>query len=247
MAIEVCLEHNEGNRELLAWVPDRIGCAAFGLTEPEAVVAVLRAVAAYDLWAGADTRTSALGGVTVVERVVGDEVLFDRDRLAASPAEIERTIDLLARSRAGLLDLMRTVPEAALDWDPPYERYLEWASWRTIREVLAHVAVCETGYYLRWVGHDPSPFPRIPAGCVERSRAWYAAIARDWEGLLRRTREETEAFLRSLVGASDRARVTEAPEGWSVRKALRRLVWHERLHTKSIARIVRDFGRVRLS
>jgi len=57
-------------------------------------------------------------------------------------------------------------------------------------------------------------------------------------------REETVTFLRKLATSPDRARVNFGEgEAWSVRKVLRRLVWHELLHLKSIRRIGRDFER----
>jgi hypothetical protein len=187
----------------------------------------------------------AVGEPVVAEQLVGvDEGLFEADRKEASVEQIERTIELLSWSRADLLAVLASAPETALGWDPPYRRYASWAQWRTIGEVLAHIAICETRYYLRGIGYDPGPNLPTAGNPKLGSRAWYAALGRDWRTLMEQTRSETVAFLREVARSSDRRRVHEEPGySWSVRKALRRLVSHERVHTKNIRRILRDFSR----
>jgi hypothetical protein len=156
--------------------------------------------------------------------------LFSPDHAPCAPDEIDLTLRLIAASRDDLVRAVEGLPEAALDWDPPYRAFLEWATWRTVREILAHVANCETHYYLPAIGHEPMVPPVSPQG--------------DWRGALAEQRAETIAFLGGLKTAADRARVTfDGEEAWSVRKVLRRLVWHELLHWKSIRRIGRDFAR----
>lgn len=118
-------------------------------------------------------------------------------------------IRLLAATRADLLALLDARPAELLDWDPPYRRFAPWASWRTIRATLAHIADAETHYYLCNLGCEPESPP------VDTSRDWRAKLA-----------------LELPYGRED----------WSVRKSLRRLVAHERQHTKSIARIASAFA-----
>ncbi len=76
--------------------------------------------------------------------------------------------------------------------------------------------------------------------CCLDLRAFQTA---DWHEQLRQSREETYRFLDELRASSDRVRLRNGDETWTVRKVLRRLVWHERLHLKSIRRIVADYGR----
>jgi hypothetical protein len=46
-----------------------------------------------------------------------------------------------------------------------------------------------------------------------------------------------------LRDSSDLARVTQGEgEHWSVRKALRRMIWHEQMHRKSIVRILAAYA-----
>jgi predicted RNase H-like HicB family nuclease len=250
MTIHVYLDGTDDPGEWLAWVLDLIGCAAFAPTEKDALAKVPQVVAEYCKFKHRHgRRDDAYDFVgrkpVVVERLVAvDEGLFDGDREEASSEQIEHAIEVLMWSRADLLEVLASVPEAAFDWDPPYRRYASWAEWRSIREVLAHIAICETRYYLRGIGYDPGPNPPTAGGPKPGSRAWYAALGRDWRTLLARTRRETVAFLREVARSSDRRRIHEEPGYcWSVRKALRRLVWHELIHTKNIRRILRDFSR----
>ncbi len=172
-------------------------------------------------------------GFDVVGRVTGNEILFEPDREEATPAEIDRAIAMLEASRADVLGDVEAAPAAALDWDPPYRRFASWASWRTIRANLAHVANGETHYYLTNVGHRP----RVPA----------AEPGGDWRRFLADHRAEAIAFLEALKQSRDRARVGghhwhDEVEWWSVRKALRRMVRHELLHWRSIRRILASYA-----
>lgn len=137
---------------------------------------------------------------------------------------------LLEYTRCDLLHTLEPISDDVMDWDPPYRHFASYAWWRTIRQILQHIAVTEVGYYLPsvgWrVGFDPESLKGV-----------------DWRQQLGESRAETQRFLAELKSSSDQVRVKEGnDEVWSVRKVLRRLVWHERLHWKSIQRILRDYG-----
>ena len=164
----------------------------------------------------------------VVERVSGNEVLFSADRCAVSPEQVDLTAQLLAASRSDLLDAVGRLPEAALDWDPPYRSFLSWATWRTVRQILAHVANTETHYYLAHIGFVPRTSPAPADG--------------DWRAFLAEHRSETLSRLQELRDSPDRRRVgNRGGEEWSAAKVLRRLVRHEILHSRSIGRIRREY------
>jgi len=166
--------------------------------------------------------------VEVAGRVAGNEVLFGTDRDPATPAEIDSTLRLLACSRADLLGSLEALPRDAFDWDPPYAHFEAWASWRTIRQILAHIANTETRYYLPTIGHETRLAPASGEG--------------DWRAYLAAHRAETSACLELLRDSPDLLRLREEPDDqWSVRKVLRRLVWHELMHWKSIRRIAAEF------
>jgi hypothetical protein len=170
--------------------------------------------------------------IEIVGRFDGDEILFPPDLEPAHARDIDLTIRLLACSRKDLMAELKTAPEGAIDWDPPYDHFAPWATWRTIRANLAHIANGETHYYTSNIGHTPLQPPADPGG--------------DWRDFLPRSRGEAVAFLERLRSSGDLSRIRTVDHGfgeesWSVRKALRRLLSHELLHSKSIARIIREY------
>jgi DinB superfamily len=235
MALRIWL--NEGSDDepgVIALGLEHLGFATWAESEAEVIAKVPARFAEYCDWRSRHGLPVAASdaAVEIVERLAAREVIFAHDREAASPGEVDLTIRLLAASRADLLAQLRNAPAAALDWDPPYQRFASWANWRTIRANLAHVANGETHYYTRNIGHRPAGPPADPQG--------------SWEEFLARSRTEALTFLRALETSGDLRRVRTVDDGygaepWSVRKALRRLVGHELLHAKSIARILRDY------
>ena len=216
----------------MAWCLDVHGLATWSSSEAEVLGKVPSKLVEHQSWLARHglARPEVGGHVRVVERVRGNEILFSWDYAPCAADEIDHTLRLLSASRGDLVQTVEGLPEGALDWDPPYRAFADWATWRSVRAILAHMANCETHYYLRAIGHKSALPPASPRG--------------DWARFLAAHREEAVTFLRELATSSDRARVDFADGGaWSVRKVLRRLVWHELLHWKSIRRIGRDFER----
>ena len=135
-------------------------------------------------------------GVEVVEEIGGDEVLFTPDRHPATVGELDQTIQLLEASRSDLIAMLEGLPAGALDWDLPYERFLPWARWRTVRQVVAHLANTETHYYLASIGFHP-PWEPVP-------------MESEWRSFLADRRAKAIEFLDELRDASDLARVNDA-------------------------------------
>lgn len=229
--MRISLQEMTGNESgWMAWCLAVHGFATWASTEAAVIEQVPRKLATHQSWLARHEvpAVNVSGAVEIVERVRGNEILFSRDYDPCGHEEIDLTLRLLSATRADLISLVLSLPEAAFDWDPPYREFASWATWRSIRAILAHVANCETHYYLPAIGHTTELPP--------------ASSSRDWQRFLQAHREETVAFLTALKQSPDRARVTtENEERWSVRKVLRRLVWHELLHWKSIMRIGREF------
>lgn len=211
-----------------AWALDYLGLATWAPTRTRVLERMPAKYNEYRTWLRvhrfADPGPDA--GVEVVEEIRGDEVLFTPDRLPATVGELDQTIQLLEVSRSDLIGILEGLPAGALDWDPPYERFHPWARWRTVRQVLAHLANTETHYYLAAIGFHPQWGP-VP-------------MESQWQSFLAHRRTKAIEFLDQLRDASDLARKDDV-EGWSVRKVLRRMIWHERLHTKSIRRILAEY------
>ncbi|BAS26762.1 DinB family protein [Limnochorda pilosa] len=232
--MRVWLHRWEGDEQgWSAWSLDHLGFATWAPSRTEVLKRVPVKYGEYRLWleqCGAGTSVEEAGAVEVVEEIIGDEVAFQDDLAPATAEEVSRCIHLLQCTRRGLLEAVAPLSDDVLDWDPPYRRFAPFAWWKSVRQVVEHVALTEVGYYLPSVGWRPAFHPQ-------------ALREMAWQDQLRVSRQETLRFLEELSSSSDRARVRETDEVWSVRKVLRRLVWHERLHWKSIRRIVREYDR----
>lgn len=171
----------------------------------------------------------AVAPIEVTERVPAtgeprqcdSEGCFAFDRRAYSDAEVRRTRALLRASRRDLLDLVAGLEARTLDRRLVADR-------RTVREVLDHVAVAEHWYLTR---------VEVP---VDVPDGWDGYPDETFERLAE-TRADVVRALRSLPDVP-RARRTRSwvvdGERWSLRKLLRRLVWHERLHARQLERLV---------
>lgn len=213
----------------MAWSLDYMGFATWAPSREDVLTRAPSKLEEYRLWLARHGLTSPPAPTTeptILEEISGNEVVFEHDRQAADPSEIELCLELIARSRRNLTETVKDLPDELLDWDPPYRDFATWARWRTIRQILEHVALTEIGYYLPSIGYagtDPDHLRSLP-----------------WREQLRLSRAETDAFLKRLAADRDRLRLSEGEEAWSVRKVLRRLVWHELVHLKSIRRIVAE-------
>jgi hypothetical protein len=218
--MRIWLLHTRAGGGVQAWGLDQLGFATWSPTRDEVLERTPAKFDEHHTWLTAhgfdDPRPSP--GVDVIEEVAGNEILFTADLAPATAEEVALTAALLDASRTDLLEELASLPDGALDWDPPYREFAAWARWRTIRQIVAHLANTETHYYLPALGLGPQ-FPPVS------SRS-------DPESFLADRRATTLSALESLESTPVRAE-----DGWSVRKVLRRLVWHERLHTKSIRRI----------
>ena len=149
-----------------AWCLDHPGFATWAPTECEVLSRVPAKISEYHAWLdrhGLHIEKSEKG-IQVVERVCGNEVMFLPDDHACEDGEIERTIELIAASRDDLIGTVSSLPKEALDWDPPYRSFAQWASWESVRSILAHIANTETQYYLPHVGYSPTLAPAAPDG-----------------------------------------------------------------------------------
>ena len=215
------LEDIEGR--VLLFPLDLPGCWAEGATEAEALANVPAALAAYRGWLAAhgeaapDPPGEALVVARVPSRVLADgyevNALFAPERRPPDQAFLARCRRLLDHAGADLLAALEAIPEIRRDAAPAVER--------TPKQVVAHVARAELWYLRRFVAAPPGLLTDHPAGSREQFAAVHAALA-DWL---------------ALADPADLARVTvECEEGWSVRKLLRRALWHTRTHTAELVR-----------
>ncbi len=140
----------------------------------------------------------------------GSRVAFlSIDALPMSKAQFGRYLRLLSFSRADLLEIVSTIPEATLALRP-------CKASRSLREILQHIAAAEQWYLTRIMTiarfpPQPTPFRRL--GVVRNAAYTYL-----------RQHE------RALAGRV----ITQSGEQWSLRKVLRRFLEHEREHILEI-------------
>jgi uncharacterized damage-inducible protein DinB len=206
-----------------AWVPALPGCFCEAASEKEAVARLPAVVGEHLAWLQRheeDVPGDTCNEVEVVERVEAppgrSEPAFASDRALSSREDIELAIRRMAYARADLLDLVSPLPNSVIDWQPGPEKW-------SIRGILAHIASAEGYYRTSLLDEQPEREPVEARFDLELQR----------EGAI--------AHLRSL-GAEQREKVYHPnwpwrgneQEEWTVRKALRRFIYHERFHTRDI-------------
>lgn len=227
MHYQVYLEDGIEGRAL-AWVLAYPGCYNYGATVDEALAGLPAAIIDYWAWRASHgdlvTPEAQEIEIEVVETFTvtydGDyeiNAFFTPDGQSPSEEEIEEVLRLLAYSRADLLALIADLPNATLDWQPDQE------SW-SIRRILRHIGDAEAWYISR-LGIAPGDHE------MESEIARLASIRR-------MAMERIRAF-----PPGKRAQVY-APQGelWTLRKVLRRFIWHERDHLQQIANLLAQWS-----
>lgn len=239
---EVTAVAEENDAGIILFASEYPGTCGWGRTAAEArekLRADLRATVDWLAGHGIECSVPALGpepvSFEITERIraTGDPLVCDSEGFFAfdsrpySDAEISQTRAMLTASRGDLLDLVAELDPRSLDHRLAADR-------RTVREILDHVAGAEHWYLTRVV---------VPVDVPDSWRHY----AGDTFDRLAETRRDVDRTLESLRDVPDsrrgRTRVVDG-ERWSRRKLLRRLVWHERLHGKQLARLVPKFDAV---
>lgn len=150
---------------------------------------------------------SRYGTARVAETIHGDEQAFVRDLQPLRDAELEATLSIHAAQRARAVMLASSLPAAALDHVDEARALPSFARWRTIRQMLWHVADTESRYYLPSLGLSSRP----------RAGDLLAELA------------TSAQHVRTALVTMPRDVVTRRRgEVWTATKMARRLAWHER-------------------
>jgi predicted RNase H-like HicB family nuclease len=229
MKINVCLEI--GPRGTGAFAPDYPGCWVFGRTPERALEKEQLIVREWFSWLrrhGEQVPEPGEIELEVAEMLRVDynpveagkpEPLFWSEIQPITPADLVRTLQLIRYSRADLLELVQGLDEGTLDWQPPGEP-------RTIRNCLQHIAYGEPWYLSRLGIELPGEYPEDVFELLEYTRRIVVECLSDFP---------KEKMAGIFQPAEDPSPVCNL---WTARKVLRRLVDHERLHTRYIERIL---------
>ncbi|HEU5200733.1 MAG TPA: type II toxin-antitoxin system HicB family antitoxin [Ktedonobacterales bacterium] len=214
------------NGATLALILDLPGCFASGASRQEALEHLQQALTDYHAWLRLhDDYTPEVHGPFVFETKEIFQITYDGedeinsfftpDAEPATDEDIEWALALMGWQREDVLERVSSLSDETLDWKPEHD-----PDALSIRELLDHIAQAEIWYMGRL---DEKP-PRIvvadlPGPTLERfQRVRQAAVMRvktypkEWRGKV----------------------FTHLGEQWSLRKALRRAVWHERDHLNQI-------------
>ncbi len=212
----------------LLYALDLPGCYSEGATEAEALGNFPAAFAAYGDWLtlhgeAAPDPPEALeiaGRFASYTLANGYEVngLFEPERWPPNREFIARCRRLLDSSHVDLLAAVQAIPTA--QWDRAFT-----AGARTPRQVVEHVARAECWYLSHFTDVPGEVLTAHPPGSPPQVEAVHAALV-NW--------------LTNLPCEQLGAIAVDREEEWSVRKVLRRALWHGRTHTAELARFARD-------
>lgn len=223
--------------DCLAHVPSLPGCFVRAPTRDEALAALPDVIRAYHAWLRqhgeelsdpADPSTLDVAAISAGFGPFqhGDKAaLFAPDRVPMHRAELEVYLRRAAYARADLLTLVRDLPGQVLDWQAG-------ADSTSIRQILRHVGNVEQWYVSRLV--DPATLP--PEWEHDEDMPIFAFLEMERRTALERLRRLTDQELTAICYPT---RWTGHPdEPWTARKALRRMLEHEREHTDHIREVL---------
>ena len=145
------------------------------------------------------------------EEVDSSTFLTDYDRL--HPNEMETLFRWMAISRQELMDLVKSLPEQAFEWESGDDT-------PSIRDIVCHVAESDLWYTDRLKQWPEAPLFRLAA-----------------------TRGVALERLRALSDEElGRVTVHEGQE-WTPRKVVRRMLEHEREHIAQLQQLIEDYQR----
>lgn len=223
MEIRCVWEHNGSDSILYA--SNFVGAFTRGETKDIALQKMAREVASYLEWKG-EAAPDSLEPVIVQEKasalMISDadsDVLFAEEKEPLSAAEYKDLKTLALRSAQDFLDLYEAVPDKNKSCLPVRKTFYGQAP-RTAYEMYEHTKNIND-YYFGEIGVEADHEGTI----VECRRRGFALL------------EGRPDFLRSTVCLGSYG------EEWSLRKVLRRFIWHDRIHAKAMYRMaVRTFG-----
>ncbi|HEY7348232.1 MAG TPA: type II toxin-antitoxin system HicB family antitoxin [Ktedonobacterales bacterium] len=219
----------------LALILDLPGCYASGASRQEALEHLQKATVEYHAWLRChdeytpDVHSPFVFNVKEVFQIASEgdyeiHSFFAPDAEPASEEDIEWALTLLGWQREDLLDRVGALADEKLDWKPT-----NTPDSQSIREMLDHIAQAEVWYMGRL---DETP-PRIRV----------SALAGPTIDRLQRVRQAAILRVKSYPKELRGRVFTHRGEQWTLRKALRRAVWHERDHLNQIDEWVAAYPR----
>ena len=219
-----CIWEHNGNDTLL-YSAEYIGAYTRGNSLDAAIAKMKVEIEAYSLWS--EKIPGEISDLEIVQEKnsslqivdADSDILFDSERTPLSQMEYEELKALVLKSAQDFHDLYISIPNKDTSCLP--QRMTFYGSVpRTAQEMYEHTKNVNS-YYFGEIG-----IAADNAGTI------YDCRKRGFEVL-----EKTEGFLQNIVieGSYD--------ELWSLRKVMRRFLWHDRIHAKAMYRMAaKTFG-----
>ena len=227
MTINCVWEHNGG--DTLLYAVDHIGAYTRGETLEAAIQKMPAEICAYRKWRG--EKADTVMEVTIVgekssELTIRDadsDVLFESERAPLTAVEYAKLKALALRSAQDFLALYESVPGKNAAAAPARKTFYGKVP-RTAEEMYVHTKNVNT-YYFSEIHVD-----------ADNDGSIYACRKRGFEALESRPDYLQNAVFHGSYG-----------EDWSLRKVLRRFIWHDRIHARAMYRMaVTLFGAERI-
>ena len=216
-------EHN-GNDTLLYSV-DNVGAYSRGESLDVAISKIKTEIEAYSLWKNQNFEDNF--EIEIVQEKnsnlqisdADSDILFDSEKAPLTQEEYEELKALVLKSANDFYSLYSSIPDKNESCMPRRKTFYGDVP-RTAHEMYEHTKSVNS-YYFGEIGVD-----------VDNEGTIYDCRKRGFELL-----EQTKDFMKNPIieGSYD--------ELWSLRKMLRRFLWHDRIHAKAMYRMaVRTFG-----
>ena len=223
MTINCVWEHN--GRDTLLYAVDFVGAYTRGETLEAAVRKMQAEICSYLKWCGKKAVTSM--DIVIIEEKVSElaicdadsDVLFESEQAPLTTEEYETLKTLALKSAKDFLALFESIPDKNAAAAPERKSFYGPVP-RTANEMYEHTKNVNT-YYFAEIAVDADHDGNI-----------YECRKRGFESL-----ESSPDFLQNTV------RKGSYGEDWSLRKVLRRFIWHDRIHARAMYRMaIKVFG-----
>ena len=223
MTINCVWEHN--GDDTLLYAENFVGAYTRGETLEAAILKMQPEICSYLKWRGqkADTRMD----ITIIEEKVSElticdadsDVLFESEKPPLTAEEYMELKSLALRSAQDFLALYHSVPDKNAAAAPARKTFYGQVP-RSAEEMYVHTKNVNK-YYFSEIHVD-----------ADNDGSIYECRKRGFEAL-----EATPNFLQNTVFEGSYG------EAWSLRKVLRRFIWHDRIHARAMYRMaVKLFG-----
>lgn len=219
-----CVWEHNGNDTLLYSV-DHVGAYTRGSSLEVAMSKMKDEVEAYSIWRGRAYKYDAAieiiqekeSGLQIAD--ADSDILFDSEKQPLTKEEYEELKELVLKSARDFYELYASIPnknESCL----PQRQTFYGAVPRTAQEIYEHTKNVNAYYFAEI---------NITA---DNEGSIYDCRKRGFEQL-----EQTQNFLENEIAEGSYG------ELWSLRKVMRRFLWHDRIHAKAMYRMaIRTFG-----